>query len=240
MQKSYGQLKQDVLALDFFRSYQASERVFLDLGAFDGVSFSNTHLFFQTGWSGVCVEPCSKNFRKLEVLYKDTKVIPVQAAATDYIGELELNIATIPWAKDWGSDVSSPSQEAIERWPDYVWEKEVVPATTVNQILVSKQINKVDFVSIDVEGQEMAALRGFDLQKYQPHLIVVEYSDALERRDLLDYLRSQGYFLWSDNGQDLFVVRGSKLAHWKVLFKGWWHQPGNILDKLKTLIKRSR
>jgi FkbM family methyltransferase len=233
MSKSYGQLGQDLFALDFFRSYPTEHKVFLDVGAFDGIGFSNTRLLFEEGWSGVCIEPCLKNYSKLELLYKDTPVVTVKAAATDYEGELELNVATIPWAEDWGSDVSSPSNDAVDRWPDYVWEKEIVPATTINKILESNHIERIDFVSIDVEGQEKAVLRGFDLDKYQPHLIVVEYSNTTERQELTEYLKLQGYFLWSDNGQDIFVVRGSKSTHLNILFKGWWHQPGRLLDKVK-------
>ena len=108
MPKGYGQLGQDLLALDFFRSYPAESKVFLDIGAFDGISFSNTRLLFEEGWSGVCIEPCSKNYKKLELLYKDTPVVTVKAAATDYEGELELNVATIPWAREW---VSEPCQK---------------------------------------------------------------------------------------------------------------------------------
>jgi FkbM family methyltransferase len=240
MPKSYGQLGQDLLALAYFRFYPAESKAFLDVGAFDGISFSNVRLFFEEGWSGVCIEPCLKNYKKLELLYKDTSVVTVRAAATDYEGELELNVATIPWAKEWGSDVSSQKRDTIERWPDYVWEKETVPATTVDQVLESNHLGHIDFASIDVEGQEMEVLRGFDLHKYRPQLLVVEYSNTAERKDLIEYLRHQGYFLWSDNGQDIFAVRGSKMAHLKILFKGWWPQIGRLLDKLKAFLRRSR
>ena len=40
----------------------------------------------------------------------------VKTAATDYEGEMELNVATITWAIEWGSDVSSPDTDAIHRW----------------------------------------------------------------------------------------------------------------------------
>jgi FkbM family methyltransferase len=222
MQKSYAQLGQDLLANRFFKYYPANHKVFLDVGAFDGIGFSNSRLFFEKGWSGVCVEPVSKNFEKLQKLYAGTSVLTVRFAASDYDGQLELNVATIPWAEDWGSDVSSPSDETKERWPDYKWEKEVVPATTVNKILETNKINAIDFVSIDVEGQELAVLRGFDLQKHHPTLLVVEYSTSLERQELLECMKKQGYFHWLDNGQDIFFVRGKRVAYWRILPLGLW------------------
>lgn len=69
MPKCYGQLGQDLLALVFFLSHPAEHKVFLDVGAFDGISFSNTRLFFEKGWSGICTEPCLKNYKKLKLLY---------------------------------------------------------------------------------------------------------------------------------------------------------------------------
>jgi FkbM family methyltransferase len=243
MNKSYAQLGQDLLAAYFFKHYPPSKKVFLDIGAFDGIGFSNTHLLFEQGWSGVCVEPVLKNYQKLEKLYQGTNVITVRAAAADYEGEMTLNVATIPWAKDWGSDVSSPTDDALEHWPDYVWEKETVPTMTVSKILEQNKVERVDFVSIDVEGHEMAVLLGFDLLKYQPHLIVVEYSSPKERKELMDNLRQQGYFIWNDNGQDLFAVRGSALNHLRVLPKVLWQRFSvskpwkSIVGKMKQFVK---
>jgi FkbM family methyltransferase len=217
MSKNYAQLGQDLLAIYFFKRFPASQRIFLDIGAFDGIGFSNTRLLFEQGWRGVCVEPVLKSYRKLEELYKNSDVITVRAAASDYEGELVLNVATIPWAKDWGSDVSSPSDDAIQQWPDYVWEKETVPAMTMNKILEQNKGDHVDFVSLAVEGQEILVLRGFDLQKYRPHLLVIEYSLRHERQELLNYMKKQGYFLWLDNGQDVFLVRKPMLTRWRIL-----------------------
>jgi len=224
MLKSYAQIKQDLLALYFFELSPAENDVFLDVGAFDGIGFSNSRLFFENGWNGICVEPVLKNYKKLEHLYENTDVITVRAAAADYVGELELNVATIPWAEDWGSDVSSSTDDALERWPDYVWEKETVPSMTINNILEENNVRHVDFVSIDVEGHEMAVLRGFDLQKYAPHLLVIEYSTPEERLELIHYMDIHGYALWVDNGQDIFFVLKPLMKNWRVSLFGVWQR----------------
>lgn len=242
MSVSYSQtgFGQDLVIKYFFEIYAPEQKFFLDVGAFDGIGFSNTRLLFEQGWRGICVEPVQKNYDKLERLYQNTDVITVRAAAADYEGEMVLNVATIPWAKDWGSDVSSPSDDALERWPDYIWEKERVPAMTVNAILERNSVTHVDVVSIDVEGHEMAVLRGFDLQKYRPRLLVVEYSTPTERGALIHYLKQQGYFSWVDNGQDVFFVRGSALKNWKVLPCGvrWVLQRSRLGQYILMTIER--
>jgi FkbM family methyltransferase len=222
--KSYGQLYQDLIAINFFRLYPATHNRFLDIGAFDGIGFSNVRLLFEQGWSGICVEPVMKNYQKLESLYQGTNVITIRAAVTDYEGELKLNVATIPWAQDWGSDVSSSSSDVLKRWPDYNWETEIVPATTVNKILEKSNITQVDFVSIDVEGHEMAVLRGFNVQKYEPLLLVVEYSTTEQQNELILYMEGQGYASWVNNGQDIFFVQKPALKNWKVSIYGYYQQ----------------
>jgi hypothetical protein len=57
MGKSYSQCGQDLMAEKFFQHYPASQKVFLDIGAFDGINFSSTHLFFQQGWAGFASNP---------------------------------------------------------------------------------------------------------------------------------------------------------------------------------------
>lgn len=242
MKKHYSQLSQDLIAQTFFQIHPAKKNFFLDVGAFDGIGFSNTRLFFDNQWDGICIEPVTKNYKKLETLYRNTKIITVRAAATDFDGKLVLNVATIPWKREWGSDVSSSSDEMIQRWPDYIWTQETVPARTINSILNEHNVELVDFVSIDVEGQEMAVLRGFNLQKYQPALMVVEYSSQEEHQELTQHMRTWGYFPWIDNHQDIFFVR-NELKDWKVLIYGLYQnikvgRMGQIIQKLvKYFIK---
>ena len=50
-----GQRKQDVYAYVFFKGKR--EGFFIDIGAHDGKSLSNTYFFEQIGWNGICVEP---------------------------------------------------------------------------------------------------------------------------------------------------------------------------------------
>jgi FkbM family methyltransferase len=50
-----------------------------------------------------------------------------------------------------------------------------VPVTTLTDILDTQDIKKIDFLSLDVEGFEIEVLRGLDLEKYSPDVILVEW-----------------------------------------------------------------
>jgi hypothetical protein len=68
--KFYSQVGQDRFLLEnFFRGRRNG--VFLDIGAYDGETLSNT-LFFEEsmGWTGLCVEPLPSAFAKLKARRK--------------------------------------------------------------------------------------------------------------------------------------------------------------------------
>jgi FkbM family methyltransferase len=57
---------------------------FLDIGAYDGQTFSNTLALAERGWSGVCIEPSPANFIRLMALHKERPTIELVNAAVVY------------------------------------------------------------------------------------------------------------------------------------------------------------
>jgi len=70
---------------------------------------------------------------------------------------------------------------------------DTVDLKTVDDILEETQLPHVDFVSIDVEGLQLELLRGFNLEKYRPQLLLVE--DHLHSLNTHRYLRHHNYYL---------------------------------------------
>ena len=61
---------------------------------------------------------------------------------------------------------------------------------TLDTLLQEHGVEKIDFVSLDIEGAELAALRGFDLERYRPELLCIE---GAHRDELSEHLSSRGY-----------------------------------------------
>jgi FkbM family methyltransferase len=190
--------------------WRPRHRFFIDVGAFDGISFSNVRWAYDRGWSGLCVEPASVNYEKLERRYRGTTVQTVRAAVADYVGEAELQVAEIPGSEAWGSDTSTLLDGQMKKWPSYRWSTERVPVRTLDSLLECGQAPAVDLISIDVEGAEAAVLRGFDLARYRPRVMIVEYNEPSRRAELLRMVRPRGYAVAVDNGTDLFLVRARR------------------------------
>ncbi len=49
-----------------------------------------------------------------------------------------------------------------------------VPTITLDDLLESEGIEKIDLLSMDIEGHEPKALAGFDIERFQPDLLVIE------------------------------------------------------------------
>ncbi len=60
-------------------------------------------------------------------------------------------------------------------------------------------INKIDFLKIDVEGNDMKVLQGFNWDKFDPTAVIVEYEDNktkllnIQMKDLFRFLKEKGY-----------------------------------------------
>ena len=71
--------------------------------------------------------------------------------------------------------------------------KEVqVKTITLDTLLDMLVVDKVDFLSIDIDGGEIGALNGFDIQRYKPDLCAVE---AVKPELVKAYFAANGYEL---------------------------------------------
>ncbi|MFT3783341.1 MAG: FkbM family methyltransferase [Nibricoccus sp.] len=205
----YSQFGQDQIIEQFFNKYPARAKVFVEVGAFDGVHYSNVRrLHERYGWIGLSIEPVQKNFEKLCRSYQGSRVKCVRAAVSDEEGQLEMNVSTYPHLPDWGSDTASLSGGDKERWTrEYgvSWKKETVAVKTLTTLLQEAAISEVDFLSVDAEGCDLAVLKSLDFSRFHPQLIIVEYGE--ERDAILRFLSEQGYSLHQDNGQDLLLSK---------------------------------
>jgi FkbM family methyltransferase len=189
---------------------------FVELGANDGISQSNTkHLEMFRGWDGILVEPYPGNFKKLSQT-RSGRTHSVNAACVgfDFPGaQMELtysNLMTIPM--EGYSDVKDRKLHA-ERGRRWLKRNDkvktfVAPVRTLNSILDEANApNKIELLSLDVEGGEIEVLNGVDHKKYRFKWILVESRDE---KSVREYLAKVGYKLHSKmTGHDYLFQDGS-------------------------------
>jgi hypothetical protein len=64
--------------------------------------------------------------------------------------------------------------------------------TTLDKVLDDRGIQKIDFLSMDIEESEPAALAGFDIDRFRPELVCIEAVDRIQPQ-LLAYFEKHGY-----------------------------------------------
>ena len=60
---------------------------------------------------------------------------------------------------------------------------------TLDDLLEREGVEKIDLLSMDIEGHEAKALAGFDIERFRPELVVIEGHN----KDVTTYLHRHGY-----------------------------------------------
>ncbi len=142
----HSQWGEQVIILNFFGSFVGR---FLDLGAYDGVTGSNSRGLTDRYWTGACIEASPYNFVKLVENHRlNEKVICVNAAVMPNPGLVRINDTL-------GQIASCTNNPLIEEW---VQRRYYVSGITPDEI-VNKLGDQWDFVSIDIEGVDLDVLR---------------------------------------------------------------------------------
>lgn len=192
--QSYAQHGQDTFVYETFFKGRTELGTFVDVGAYDGVTFSNTLLFERLGWTGVCVEPLPPAFKKLQA---SRKAICVNCAVADRVGEAMFVEAEMPAPfEQMYSGLKANFDEyhaRLIRDHGRNVKQYKVPVKTLADILVELGIRRIDYLSIDTEGSEWKILRDFDLATYGVKAVSIENNS---RDDKLRRLLAQhGYRL---------------------------------------------
>jgi FkbM family methyltransferase len=162
--------------------------VFVDVGAHDGIPFSNTLMFErELGWTGLCIEPNPDIFPRL---IEDRSAICLEIAIAGRNGRL-------PFIKAGGyaqmlsglSESMDPRhRERIERETKKhntsysVLEVSVRPLA---HVLSQHRIPEIHYLSVDTEGNEADALGSIDFDAVMVHVITAE-ANYHEARDQID------------------------------------------------------
>ncbi len=179
--------------------------VFVEIGAYDGVTFSNTVAFERyRHWAGICIEPLPDQFKALE---KNREAKCYQVCLSDKPGTVEFDV--VRTEADGGmlsgmrDAVSDEHADRIRRVDGNVTSIKV-QAVTFGSILERSPIGRIDYISLDTEGHELAILRTIDLGNFKPTCLTVEENGqffAIRR-----YVGRWGYRIAEKLGPDLVIV----------------------------------
>jgi FkbM family methyltransferase len=148
---------------------------FLDIGAGHPINISNSWVLqSQFGWKGITFEPNaefsllhSQIRRSSDVETLKYAVTPERQEFMNYKsdGEYGGNPDNFP------GDLHSERNKLREKIPT-----EKVQAITLGEVIASRNLTKIDYLSLDIEGGELDILKSFPFEICQIHLITVEHN----------------------------------------------------------------
>ena len=205
--KSYSMLGEDLVVKKFFKNKKKG--FYVDVGCYHPIDGNNTYLLFKKGWEGINID-----------LNKTSIDLFNRARKNDY----NLNVA-----------ISNKSKKI-----KFYYRKKINMLNTINKkfakssflkgfktgIIKSENLNlilkkskiknkKIDFLNLDIEGNEIDALKSLNFRKYKPRLICVEIHintpgrntrNNLKNNKIYRFLNKRGYKnIWSNEFSFIFM-----------------------------------
>lgn len=229
---SYAQNFEDVMLA---RAFRGEKGFYIDVGANDPDIDNVTRVFYERGWSGINIEPLVANMKALRK--KRTRDINLEIA----VGEKEGSITFYEVGKWHGYSTTDPAIVEQHRKDGLEVIEHKVPVRKLSDVLDEHAKGKtIDFLKIDVEGTELSVLRGLDLRRHRPKVILLESKmpvtihmvdrvDEVPDRaeEYTSYLAPFGYRFVYHDGLNAFFVADEHRA----LEKAFTRPPG-IFDKI--------
>ena len=191
--KSYSFGGCDLLIDYIFKS--KSLGFYLDVGCQHPISNNNTYKFYKRGWRGINIDLDEKNIRLFDLERpKDTNIC--KCVSSD-ISEKNLFFFHS------GSPINSLEKKTVSNKKNYEIQK--IKTFTLDSILANYNFDSIDYFNLDVEGHELDVLKSFNIKRYKPKVVSVEFIDyqmnklEFKNNDINRILQSEIYKYFISN-----------------------------------------
>ncbi len=149
---------------------------FVDIGAHDGITFSNSYYFEKKGWSGFAIEPNPKIFANL-VANRNCQLINAGIGSEETKQTFRAIEDPVSMLSCFIDNIDIRHIQRIEEevlHANCKYTDIEVSCISFNKLLSNKNIKKIDYLSIDVEGLEFEILKSIDFQNLEIAAVSVE------------------------------------------------------------------
>lgn len=174
---SFSQTGLDLLLTSIFKNIEKG--FYIDVGCNHPIYNNNTFRFYKKGWNGLNLDLDKSSIELFNIFRPNDLNIHSALSSSD-------NLSTV-----YEFHKKSPLNTLNEKIANYqkatVKNKYEIKTQTLDQVIEKNQLNikKINFLTIDVEGHELEVLKGFNINKYEPDIIVVEFLDlSLEKLEI--------------------------------------------------------
>lgn len=177
LKRNYTVTGVDLLLDNFFKKLNIKKGIYVDVGCNHPFFNNYTFLLNKNGWSGINID---LDFHYIDMFnYFRPNDHNKQIAIAEKRGETDLFFYHNK------SAINTLSKEIYSSRGSAAKEIRKIQTETLNNVIQNSPFvdMKINLLTIDVEGFEMNVLKGFDLDKYSPEAIIVEYIDPLMKKE---------------------------------------------------------
>jgi len=152
-----------------------SNGFFVEIGAYDGETFSNTSGLADHGWEGIYVEPIKQYYHQCLDRHKNNNVSVIQCSIGDEEMETDIYVC---------GGLTTTNKKLVEMYSEIDWSKNYVfykdkcNQIKLNTLLLNQKVNSnFDLLVVDVEGNEENVFNEFDLEYWNPQMMIIELID---------------------------------------------------------------
>lgn len=184
-EKRYSLFDEELIIRDFFQDRR--DGFFVDVGCAWPIQANNTYyLEKHLGWRGIGVDALSdyaEGWRRERPRSKFFAYLVTDRSDTQ---------ETFFRSPDTGLSSTDRSLASGDLFGERLEPQQIeVSSITLTDLLDREGVRKIDLLAMDIEGHELTALQGFDIERFAPELVVVEG----KRRAVNRWFARHGYRL---------------------------------------------
>jgi FkbM family methyltransferase len=178
----------------------------VDIGAADGVRFSNSKYFIDIGWKAILIEPNPSTFNMLSKEYSHNPNVILENVACGHITEASVDF----WVdhNDQHQQLSTLKADQVKKCIELYrceFTNIKVPLVKTQDILEKYSILHIDFLSVDTEDFDENVLLGIDFKRTNVRILCVEHDTPIIQSIML-----QNSFALHSKNNNTFYVKENK------------------------------
>ena len=196
----YAEFGEDIMINRIFKNI--NNGTYVDIGAYHPIKGSLTYNLYKKGWSGVNIDLSATSIDLFNIAR--TRDININCAISNFSGET-FYYENSPINQQNSLISSDESQKKIK-----------IRSYKLDEILTLNNINKIDFINIDTEGNELDILKSINFDRINPFLFSIEENSFFLENDSkkakISFMKEKNYELINIIGVTMFFVKKDAIA----------------------------
>lgn len=198
--KHYAEFGEDIMINRIFTN--VNNGTYVDIGAYHPIKGSLTYNLYKKGWSGVNIDLSATSIDLFNAVR--TRDININCAISNFSGET-FYYENSPINQQNSLISSDEHQKKIK-----------IRSYKLDEILTLNNINKVDFINIDTEGNELDILKSINFDRINPFLFSIEENSFFLENDSkkakISFMKEKNYELINIIGVTMLFVKKDVIA----------------------------